>query len=163
MTNKRLGLIVLSFLAVTALGALIVRAAVQTDARQSAAAARQVKMPPMPFEKGQPLPVPEPVVTAVFKFAAEHPEVLSYVPCFCGCEHLGHKGNADCFVKKRAPNGDVVAWEPHGTECTVCLQVGYDSMQMHAQGASVRDIRTAIEKKYAASFSNHTPTPEPPK
>jgi len=162
MTNRRFGLIVLSFLVVTALGALIGRAAVQTEARQAAAPAKQVKVPPMPWEKGQPLPMPEQQVAAVFTFAAEHPEVLRYVPCFCGCDHLGHKGNADCFVKNRAPNGDVVAWEPHGTECAVCLQVGYESMQMYAQGASVRDIRNAIDKKYAAA-SFRTPTPQPPK
>ena len=27
------------------------------------------------------------------RFAAEHPEILSYVPCFCGCERAGHRGN----------------------------------------------------------------------
>jgi hypothetical protein len=29
---------------------------------------------------------------------------------------------------------------------------------MHASGASVRQIRTAIESKYAASFPSMTPT-----
>jgi hypothetical protein len=35
-------------------------------------------------------------------------------------------------------------------------------MQMHASGASVRDIRVANEKKWTASFPTHTPTPQPP-
>src|SRR3954471_13632672 len=47
------------------------------------------------------------VITAAYMFAAEHPEVLTYVPCFCGCERGGHRGNEDCFVKSRAANGDV--------------------------------------------------------
>jgi len=75
---------------------------------------------------------------------------------------MGHKGNEDCFVKSRAPNGDVVQWEPHGTECQVCIDVGQQAMQMYASGASVRDIRAAVDKKFAGSYQNHTPTPPPP-
>jgi hypothetical protein len=52
-------------------------------------------------------------VRAAFEFAARHPEVLEYVPCFCGCERQGHKGNDDCFVRSRDREGNV-EWEPHG-------------------------------------------------
>lgn len=55
-----------------------------------------------------------PIVEAVFRFAAEHPEVLSHIPCFCGCENRGHKDNDDCFVAARDRSGRVTAWEPHG-------------------------------------------------
>ena len=55
-----------------------------------------------------------PVVEEVFRFAAEHPEVLSHIPCFCGCENRGHKDNDDCFVSARDERGRVTAWEPHG-------------------------------------------------
>jgi hypothetical protein len=123
---------------------------------------KQANLPPLPFGPRDPLPRPTPVVTQVFQFAAEHPEVLSYVPCFCGCDHMGHKGNDDCFVKQRAANGDVIAWEPHGTECQVCIDVGQQSMQMYSSGASVAQIRAAIEKKYAGQYQFHTPTPQPP-
>src|SRR5258705_3221521 len=105
---------------------------------------------------------PAAVVTAAYKFAAEHPEVLSYVPCFCGCEHMGHRGNEDCFVKSRARNGDVVEWEEHGLECAVCIDVATRSRQMYASGASVRDIRTAIEKEFVSTSPMMTPTPKPP-
>jgi hypothetical protein len=123
---------------------------------------KQANLPPFPFGPRDPLPRPTPVVTAVFRFAAEHPEVLTYVPCFCGCDHMGHKGNEDCFVKSRAPNGDVVQWEPHGTECQVCIDVGQQAMQMYSSGASVRQIRTTIEQRYSGQYQNHTPTPPPP-
>ncbi len=53
-------------------------------------------------------------MNAAYKFAAEHPEVLGYAPCYCGCERSGHRGNDDCFVAARAANGDVTEWEPHG-------------------------------------------------
>jgi hypothetical protein len=106
------------------------------------------------------------VITATYRFAAEHPEILSYVPCFCGCERSGHRGNEDCFVQRRGANGDVTEWTEHGMECAVCLDVAQQAMQMHASGASVRDIRAAVEKKWsaqAAQSHTHTPTPEPPR
>ncbi len=58
---------------------------------------------------------PAEVVKAVYEFAAEHPEVLGYTPCYCGCEReAGHKGNDDCFVAERNSKGDVTRWDPHG-------------------------------------------------
>jgi hypothetical protein len=125
---------------------------------------KQDTLPPLPFQAYAPPRSPE-VVRAAYLFAAEHPEVLSYVPCFCGCERSGHKGNDDCFVAKRNAAGDVTEWEPHGLECTVCLDVANDARQMYSSGASVRDIRAAIEKKWAAQSAQshtHTPTPQPP-
>ncbi len=121
---------------------------------------KQANLPPIPF-RGYAPPRPPDVVTADFHFAAEHPEVLSYIPCFCGCQNGGHTHNADCFVKSRAANGDVLEWEEHGLECAVCLDVATRSRQMHASGASVADIRAAIEKEFAPSFTTMTPTPKP--
>jgi hypothetical protein len=125
----------------------------------------QKDFPPLQLP-AYPLPRSPEIITATYKFAAEHPEVLSYVPCFCGCERSGHRGNEDCFVQKRGPNGDVTEWTEHGMECTVCLDVAQQAMQMHASGASVRDIRAAVEKRWAsqsAQSHTHTPTPEPPR
>ena len=120
----------------------------------------QDNLPPLPLQ-AYPPPRPMETVKAVYKFAAEHPEVLSYVPCFCGCERGGHKGNDDCFVKSRNAQGDVTEWEPHGLDCAVCLDVANEAMQMTNSGASVRDIRTAIEGKYNRPGAGHTPTPMP--
>ena len=124
---------------------------------------KQANLPPLPFQAYAP-PRPPDVVRAAYVFAAEHPEILSYVPCFCGCERGGHKGNEDCFVARRNDAGDVVEWEPHGLDCAVCLDVARDAQQMYTSGASVRDIRSAIEKKWASATAHgtHTPTPQPP-
>jgi hypothetical protein len=73
----------------------------------------QANLPPLPFNPTPPARPPD-VVNAAYKFAAEHPEVLAYAPCYCGCERSGHRGNDDCFVAARAANGDVTGWEPHG-------------------------------------------------
>ena len=74
---------------------------------------RQANLPPLPFSP-TPAARPAEIVNAAYRFAAEHPEVLGYVPCYCGCERSGHRGNDDCFVTARAANGDVTEWEPHG-------------------------------------------------
>src|SRR5438045_9213523 len=125
---------------------------------------KQANLPPLPFQAYAP-PRPAAVVRAAYVFAAEHPEVLSYVPCFCGCERGGHKGNDDCFVARRAPNGDVVEWEPHGLDCAVCIDVATYAQQLHSSGASLADIRNAVEKRWAGASAHgtHTPTPLPPK
>jgi hypothetical protein len=103
------------------------------------------------------------VLRATYEFAARHPEVMKYVPCFCGCERGGHKDNHDCFVAKRSPEGKVTEWDTHGIGCEVCIDVAYQSLQMTNSGASVAAIRDAIEKKYADFQGGHTPTPMPPK
>jgi len=120
----------------------------------------QTTLPPLPFQAYAP-PRPMETVRAVYQFAAEHPEILSYVPCFCGCERGGHRGNDDCFVKARNAQGDVTEWEPHGLDCAVCIDVANEAMQMTRSGASVRDIRSVIEKKWASATAGHTPTPMP--
>ena len=122
---------------------------------------KQATLPPIPFQGYAPPRSPE-VVTAAYVFAAEHPEVASYVPCFCGCQAMGHTGNEDCFVSSRAANGDVIAWEPHGVECAVCIDVATRSRQLTASGASVTATRAAIEKEFAATSPVMTPTPKPP-
>jgi hypothetical protein len=121
---------------------------------------KQDKLPPLDIPEAY-APRPPDVIRAAYTFAAEHPEVLSYVPCFCGCEAAGHKGNHDCFVRERAANGDVVAWDEHGTECTVCIDVATRARQLFAEGKSVADIRATIEKDYSG-MTNKTPTPHPP-
>jgi hypothetical protein len=104
---------------------------------------------------------PPEVVRAAYKFAAEYPEITSYVPCFCGCERSGHQGNHDCFVRARAANGDVIEWDEHGVDCAVCIDVATRSRQMHAAGAAAKDIRTAIDREFGAAMTTEMRTPHP--
>ena len=117
-------------------------------------------LPPLPPGVDRAVRPPD-VVRAVYEFSARHPEVLEYVPCFCGCERGGHNNNDDCFIAKRDASGRVAAWEAHALGCEICLDVAQQAMQMHNSGASVSDIRAAIEKKYAGVGNGHTPTAMP--
>ncbi len=105
---------------------------------------------------------PMDVLKDAHMFAADHPEVASYVPCYCGCGSAGHKNNADCFVKGRDPEGRVTEWEPHGVACAVCIDIAVDSMKMKNSGASVMAIRKKVQSDYRPNFPNsETPTPAP--
>jgi hypothetical protein len=156
----------------------IVSAACNTEADSASA---QIKTAPMTGQRSQtdprflaadlpllPLGVasavrPLPIMKATYEFAARHPEVMHYVPCFCGCGTHGHKDNHDCFVSARSADGKVQGWEPHALVCEICVDVATTAWQMHGAGSSVSAIRAAIEKKYADRASGHTPTPMPPK
>ena len=118
-------------------------------------------LPPLP-RVDYTTPRPMPVVQQVYEFAARHPEVLQYVPCYCGCERIGHNGNHDCFVKSRGANGSVTEWDAHGIGCTICIDVARDAMTLFNAGNSVTQIRSAVEKKYGSYFPSSTPTPKPP-
>jgi hypothetical protein len=106
---------------------------------------------------------PMEVLRDAHTFTADHPEVASYVPCYCGCGSAGHKNNADCFVKARNAEGRVTEWDPHGVSCAVCIDIAVDSMKMRNSGASVTAIRKKIQGDYRPRFpSSETPTPAPP-
>lgn len=110
------------------------------------------------FATGRPLDQ----IRTLYEFAAQYPEVLGYVPCYCGCESNGHTDNDTCFVKRRDAKGNVLEWEPHGFGCNVCIDVGLEAMRMYRSGADVASIRTAIERKWTPTSHTKTPTPMPP-
>jgi hypothetical protein len=84
-----------------------------TPAPSAAAKKPRVSTPPIPspgFAPGRPVDQ----TRAVYDFAAQHPEVLKFVPCYCGCESSGHPHNESCFVKSRDAQGNVTQWDTHG-------------------------------------------------
>src|SRR5689334_20499098 len=62
-------------------------------------------MPPL-NTAGYALARPLGVTRAVYEFAARHPEVTRYVPCYCGCEADGHRANEACFIGARDAKGN---------------------------------------------------------
>lgn len=59
--------------------------------------------PPLPNAGTPAQPIEQ--VRAMYAFAARHPEVLQYAPCYCGCESGGHQNVHDCFVKGSDASG----------------------------------------------------------
>lgn len=53
-------------------------------------------------------------VQEAYAYAVDHPEVLRYIPCYCGCGNVGHANNEDCFVDERLPDGTIL-FDRHGS------------------------------------------------
>jgi hypothetical protein len=70
------------------------------------------ELPPLPITNFPAARPPE-IVNAAYEFAARRPDVLRYIPCFCGCERNGHVHNEHCFVAGREADGKP-RWDAHG-------------------------------------------------
>ncbi|MEO5742136.1 MAG: PCYCGC motif-containing (lipo)protein [Vicinamibacterales bacterium] len=144
--------------------AAVTKPAPKSATAPSAAKAPMVKysVPPLP-SVGFAAVRPMDIVRATYDFAAQHPEVLKFVPCYCGCGAQGHKANESCFVARRDAKGNVLEWDTHGFGCTICVDVAREAMQLYASGADVHSIRAAIERKWTpGNAGGKTPTPQPP-
>ncbi|HID85866.1 MAG TPA: hypothetical protein EYP55_00610 [Anaerolineae bacterium] len=49
-----------------------------------------------------------PVVQEAYRFAIANPEILSKLPCYCGCGGIGHRSDLDCFIEEFKPDGSIV-------------------------------------------------------
>ena len=111
---RRLFLAALALALAATASALVAQTPAKTQTTPApSAAAKKVTFPPIPnpgFAPGRPVDQ----ARAVYQFAAEHPEILKYVPCYCGCESTGHPHNESCFVKRRDQQGNVTEWDTHG-------------------------------------------------
>ena len=85
-------------------------------------------------------------VKAAYRFAADHPEVLKNIPCFCGCAAMGHRSNEDCFVKSREGGG--IVWEPHGARCRMCVDIADTAIKLHDKGTPTASIRAQVQHVY---------------
>ncbi len=104
MVNRWLGLVLCAALAA-------VSAAWAQGRSTGAPPGYRGPLPPIPTSPYAAAP-PD-ILRAVYEFAARRPDVMRYVPCFCGCERNGHKDNEDCFVARRDPDGKP-HWDAHG-------------------------------------------------
>ncbi len=52
-------------------------------------------------------------VQEAYQFAVANPEALEHIPCYCGCNSMGHLNNTECYVKTFNPDGTVAEFENH--------------------------------------------------
>lgn len=100
-------------------------------------------------------------IRLVYEVAGQATEILEWIPCYCGCgESVGHQSNLNCFIAETREDGSIV-WDDHGTRCLVCLEIAVESVKMHQDGKSLKEIREAIDTKYQDGFATPTPTKIP--
>ena len=98
-----------------------------------------------------------PELTRLYTFAMRHPEVLTYVPCSCGCGSMGHESVWNCFVRRIEADGTVV-FEEHAAYCDICQDITRDAMSLWQRGSPLPEIRDTIDATYGGP---QTPTDYP--
>lgn len=74
-------------------------------------------------------------VREAYSVAKEIPDVLAQQPCYCYCQRMGHRSLLDCFTSL------------HSTKCDICINEARLAGQLHRQGKTAEEIRTAIIQK----------------
>lgn len=75
-----------------------------------------------------------PDVAATYAAAAEIPQILDGLYCHCDCsQHSGHRSLLTCFESD------------HGAACDICLAEARIAYQMHQQGQTLDEIRSAVD------------------
>jgi hypothetical protein len=97
-----------------------------------------------------------PVVREAYVFASAHPEVLTQIPCYCGCGAIGHTSNYACYVSGVEADG-AIAYDLHAVGCSICIDITRDTMRMLDQGLGVAQVRAQIDATYSAFGPSNMP------
>jgi hypothetical protein len=94
-----------------------------------------------------------------YAFAVAGPTSSSGCPA-TGCAR-GHRSNLECFLQRREVGGAIV-FEEHASYCDICIQTALMAKQMLGQGATLGQMRAAVDDTFGASGAPGTPTELPP-
>lgn len=98
-------------------------------------------------------------VQVAYRFAIEHPDMLTYQPCYCGCGAMGHLNNLDCFIQDVDESG-IITFDNHASGCGICVDIALDVKRLSEEGKSPLEIRHYVDATYG-SFGPSTDTPMP--
>jgi len=88
------------------------------------------------------------VVRQAYQFAVANPDTLKHIPCYCGCDDIGHKSNYDCYVSNVDAAGKVTI-DAHALGCSICVDITQDTMRMLREGKAIPEIQAAIDQTYS--------------
>lgn len=100
------------------------------------------------------------MVQEAYHYAIERPDVIQWMPCYCGCAAMEHRSNLDCFLRARMAAGAVV-FEEHASFCDVCVQTALLAKQRIAEGRSLAEIRAEVDATFGGKGVPGTPTDLP--
>ena len=95
-------------------------------------------------------------VQQAYQFAAANPDILTQIPCYCGCGAMGHTSNYACYVSGTGENGQV-QYDTHALGCSICVDITQDTMRLLKQGKSVAEIKTSVDKTYSQYGPSNMP------
>ncbi|MCF6278314.1 MAG: PCYCGC domain-containing protein [Anaerolineales bacterium] len=83
-----------------------------------------------------------------YQFAVANKDVLTEIPCYCGCGAAGHTSNYACYVADENADGSL-QFDNHALGCSICVDITQDVMRMLNEGKSVSEARIYIDQTYA--------------
>ena len=95
-----------------------------------------------------------------YAYALYQPQVIKWMPCYCGCGGMGHRSNLDCYLKP-GQAGRRTVFEEHASYCDICVKTTLLAKRMFAEGRSLLEIRMAVDQTFGGAAPG-TPTDLPP-
>lgn len=95
-------------------------------------------------------------VQEAYRFAAANPDVLTHIPCYCGCGAIGHTSNYACYVSGKHDDGSL-SFDEHALGCSICVDITQDSMRLLKEGKSTADIRAYVDQTYSQYGPSNMP------
>jgi hypothetical protein len=97
---------------------------------------------------------------SAYAYALARPDVLQWLPCYCGCTAMDHRSNLDCFFQRREIPGSYV-YEEHASFCDVCVNTANLAQQLLREGKTIVQVRAAVDARFGG-LAPGTDTPLPP-
>jgi hypothetical protein len=98
---------------------------------------------------------------AAYAFALARPDVIQWMPCYCGCAGIPHRSNLDCFFQRRDVKGNYT-YEEHASFCDICVKTANMASDMLQQGKTMVQIRSAVDATFGGGSAPGTDTALPP-
>ena len=96
------------------------------------------------------------VVREAYTFAVAHPDVLTQIPCYCGCGAIGHTSNYACYVSDVAADG-TIAYDSHALGCSICVDITRDTERLLGEGRTLAQVRAEVDSTYSAFGPSNMP------
>jgi len=123
-----------------------------SDSEERAPSANMAPVSTMPQEV-QDAPV---TVQEAYRFAIANPDLMSQIPCYCGCGSMGHTSNYACYASGTDAEGRVV-FDTHALGCSICVDITLDARRLHEQGKAVDEIREYVDDNYSRYGPSNMP------
>ena len=95
-------------------------------------------------------------VRQAYQFNVANPDVMTQIPCYCGCGSMGHTSNYSCYVSSVDANG-TVNFDTHALGCSICVDITQDTMRLLKEGKSVPEIKAYVDQTYAQYGPSNMP------
>jgi len=95
-------------------------------------------------------------VQQAYQYAVANSEIMTHIPCYCGCGAMGHTSNYACYASGQASDGSVI-FDTHALGCSICVDITLDTMRLVEEGQSVAEIKGYIDQTYSQYGPSNMP------